>query len=97
MTKVKTAVNTNEHIKNRKFSKKEDDGSITTMLCLEANGLNKLHSIDEPALINKEQHKKEYYLNGIKYSYEIWNEIRKGREGLPWYKKPAPKGVTHRN
>jgi|TARA_R110000796_G_scaffold10449_3_gene34643 hypothetical protein len=93
----KSTVNTNEHIKNKKYSKKEDDGSITTMLCLEANGLNKLHSIDEPALINKIQHKKEYYLNGIEYSYEIWNEIRKGREGLPWYKKPAPKGVTHRN
>ena len=93
----KSTVNTNEHIKNKKYSKKEDDGSITTMLCLEANGLNKLHSIDEPVLINKIQHKKEYYLNGIEYSYEIWNEIRKGREGLPWYKKPAPKGVTHRN
>ena len=47
--------------------------------------------------VNTNEHKKEYYLNGIEYSYEIWNEIRKGREGLPWYKKPAPKGVTHRN
>ena len=90
----KSTVNTNEHIKNKKYSKKEDDGSITTMLCLEANGLNKLHSIDEPALINKIQHKKEYYLNGIEYSYEIWNEIRKGREGLPWYKNPAMKGTS---
>ena len=67
----KSTVNTNEHIKNKKYSKKEDDGSITTMLCLEANGLNKLHSIDEPALINKIQHKKEYYLNGIEYSSYI--------------------------
>ena len=90
-------VNTNENIKNKKFSKKEEDGSITTMLCLEANGISKLHSIDEPALVNKDQKKKEYYINGIKYSYENWKEIRKEREGLPWYKKPAPKGMTYRN
>tara|TARA_R110000824_G_scaffold278208_1_gene466359 strand:- start:161 stop:442 length:282 start_codon:yes stop_codon:yes gene_type:complete len=90
-------INLNENLKNKKYHKKEEDGSITTMICLEANGMNKLHSIEEPALINKEQHKKEYYLNGIQYKYEVWNEIKRGREGLPWYKKPAPKGVTHRN
>ena len=92
-----TKININEHIKNRKFRKKEKDGSITTMICLEANGMNKLHSIEEPALINKEQHKKEYYLNGIQYTYEIWNEIKKGREGLPPSKKPAQKGFTNRS
>ena len=90
-------VNLNENIKNKKYRKKEEDGSITTMLCLEANGINKLHSIEEPALINEKQRRKEYYLNGIKYDYETWNEIRNGREGLPWYQKPAPKGMTHRN
>ena len=90
-------VNLNENIKNKKYRKKEEDGSITVMLCLEANGMNKLHSIEEPALVNEKQRKKEYYLNGIKYDYETWNEIRKGREGLPWNKKPAPKGMTHRN
>ena len=90
-------VNTNQFIKNKKYRKKEDDGSITTMLCLEAYGVNRLHSIEKPALVNEQQRKKEYYLNGIQYDYETWNEIRKGREGLPWYKKPAPKGMTHRN
>ena len=94
---AKSKVNMNEHIKNRKFRKKEEDGSITTMLCLEVKGMSKLHSLEEPALINKEQHKKEYYINGIQHTYEVWNEIRKGREGLPWYKKPAHKGMTHRN
>ena len=34
---------------------------LTTMLCLECNGMNKLHSIEEPALINTEQKRKEYY------------------------------------
>ena len=55
-------VNLNENIKNKKYRKKEEDGSITVMLCLEANGMNKLHSIEEPALVNEKQRKKEYYL-----------------------------------
>ena len=90
-------VNLNENIKNKKYRKKEEDGSITTMLCLEANGMNKLHSIEEPALVNEQQRRKEYYLNGIEYDFETWNEIMKGKEGLPWYKQPAAKGQTHRN
>ena len=87
----------NQHIKERKLRKMEEDGTMTTMLTIEHKGINKLHSIEHPALVNKEQRKKEYYLNGIKYDYDTWNEIRRGRTGLPWYKKPAPKGTTHRN
>ena len=45
-------------------------------------------------MINKKQKRKEYYLNGIKFEYEIWNEIMKGKEGLPWYKNPAFKGAV---
>ena len=88
---------TKPKVKVRKLSKREEDGSLTKMITLEVNGLNKLHSIEEPALVNKEQRKKEYYLNGIQYSWEDWNEIRKGREGLPPSKKPAPKGFTNRS
>ena len=88
---------TTPKVKERKLSKREEDGSLTKMITLEVNGLNKLHCIDKPALVNKEQRKKEYYLHGIKYSWEIWNEIRKGREGLPPSKKPAPKGFTNRS
>ena len=50
------------------------------------------HNEEGPALINKEQKRKEYYLNGIEFTYDDWNEIMKGKEGLPWYKKPAAKG-----
>ena len=50
--------------------------------------------MEGPALINKEQHRKEYYLNGIEYDYDTWNEIMKGKEGLPWYKNPAHKGTS---
>ena len=53
-----------------------------------------MHSDDGPALINKEQKRKEYYLNGIQYDFETWNEIQKGKEGLPWYKNPAFKGTV---
>ena len=58
------------------------------------NGENKLHNWEGPALINKEQKRKEYYLNGIQYDFDTWNEIQKGKEGLPWYKNPAFKGTV---
>ena len=45
--------------------------------------------------LDKKQRVKEYYLNGIKYSEEDWKAIRKGREGLPWYKNPAMRGARH--
>ena len=50
--------------------------------------------MEGPALINEQQKKKEYHLNGIEYDYDTWNEIQKGREGLPWYKNPAFKGTV---
>ena len=87
----------NPKSKIRKVSKIEEDGSKTIAHIIEWDGVGKFHSMDGPALINKEQKRKEYYLNGIEYTYDDWNEIQKGREGLPWYKKPAPKGQNHRN
>ena len=83
--------------KIRKVSKIEEDGSKTIAHVVEWNGIGKFHNMEGPALINKEQKRKEYYLNGIEFTYDDWNEIIKGKEGLPWYKKPAAKGVTHRN
>ena len=41
--------------------------------------------------------KKQYFLEGIEYSSEDYNDIMKNREGLPWYKQASPKGVTNRN
>ena len=40
-----------------------------------------------------EEHEK-HYLNGIEFDFETWNEIMKGKEGLPWYKNPAFKGTV---
>ena len=73
--------------RTRKLIKIEEDGSKTTAYTLEINGENKLHNWEGPTLINEEQKKKEYYLNGIIYDYDMWNEIKKSGEGLPWYKQ----------
>jgi len=87
----------NPKTKIRRVSKIEEDGTKTTARVIDFGNRAVFHSEDGPALINKEQRRKEYYLNGIEYTFDDWNEIIKGKEGLPWYKKPAPKGMTHRN
>ena len=73
--------------RTRKLIKIEEDGSKTTAYSLEINGENKLHNWNGPALVNEEQKLKEYYLNGIQYDFDMWNEILKSQEGLPWYKQ----------
>ena len=80
--------------KVRRVYKIEEDGTKTTARVLDMTTRAVFHSEDGPALINKEQKRKEYYLNGIEFTYDDWNEIQKGREGLPWYKNPAHKGTT---
>ena len=83
--------------KVRRCAKIEKDGSKTIAIALQMGDRTVFHNEDGPALINKEQRRKEYYLNGIEFTYDDWNEIMKGKEGLPWYKKPAAKGQNHRN
>jgi len=80
--------------KVRRVYKIEEDGSKTRVHALQMGDRVVFHSEDGPALINKEQRRKEYYLNGIEYDFETWNEIIKGREGLPWYKTAAGKGTS---
>ena len=80
---------------SRKLSRIEDDGSKTTAYTLEIYGKNQLHNCEGPAIINKQQKKKEYYLNGILYTRDEWKEIKKSGEGLPWYKNPAMRGTRH--
>jgi len=87
----------NPKTKVRRVSKIEEDGTKTTARVLDFGNRAIFHSEEGPALVNAEQKRKEYYLNGIEYTFDDWNEIMKGKEGLPWYKKPAPKGMTHRN
>ena len=82
--------------RTRKLSKIEKDGSKIIAYTLEINGENKLHNWEGPALINKGQKKKEYYLNGILYDFEKWKEIKKAGEGLPWYKQSGSTVKTAR-
>ena len=84
----------NPKTKVRRVYKIEEDGTKTKAIALDMNGRIVFHSEDGPALINKQQRRKEYYLNGIEYDYEEWNEIMKGKEGLPWYKNPSMKGTS---
>ena len=96
MTKEKNLMDkwVNPKTKVRRCYKIEEDGTKTTVRVLDFGNRAVLHSDDGPALINKEQKRKEYYLNGIEYPYDEWNEIMKGKEGLPWYKNPAFKGTV---
>ena len=83
--------------KSRSVFKIEEDGTKTQATVLDLGTKAVFHNEEGPALINKEQKRKEYYLNGIEFTFDDWNEIMKGKEGLPWYKKPAAKGQNHRN
>ena len=84
----------NPKIKVRRVFKIEEDGTKTRAHVIEHNGRSVFHHWEEPAVVNKEQRRKEYYLNGIQFTKEEWDEIRKGREGLPWYKTAAGKGTS---
>ena len=92
LERIKRSVNPRTKI--RKVYKIEEDGTKTKARVIDFGDKAVFHDEDGPALINKEQKRKEYYLNGIEYDYETWNEIMKGKEGLPWYKNPSMKGTT---
>ena len=84
----------NPKTKVRNVFKIEEDGSKTKAKVLDTGDRAVFHCEEGPALINEEQRRKEYYLNGIEYDFDTWNEIMKGKEGLPWYKTAAGKGTS---
>ena len=92
LERIRRAVNPKTKV--RRVYKIEEDGSKTRARVVDLGYKAVFHNEDGPALINKEQRRKEYYLNGIEYDFETWNEIMKGKEGLPWYKNPAFKGTV---
>ena len=52
----------------------------------------KLHSWEGPALIPEGDNKqREYYIHGIQYSQEEWDELKKDRQGIPFYKNQSMK------
>ena len=84
LDKVQRSVNPKTKV--RRVYRIEKDGSKTIAHVLDFGDRAVLHNMEGPALVNEQQRKKEYHLNGIEYDYDTWNEIQKGREGLPWYK-----------
>ncbi len=66
---------------------KKEDGTVAYVLD------GRLHSWDGPALrFPKElKQKDEYYIYGIHYTKEQWDDMRKNREGLPFYKQSGTK------
>ena len=90
--KIQRSLNPKTKIRN--VFKIESDGTKTKAKVIDTGDRAIFHCEEGPALTNEGQKRKEYYLNGIEYDYETWNEIMKGKEGLPWYKNPAFKGVA---
>jgi len=66
-----TGLNTQE------FIREEKDGSTTTTYAMNNNDVFKTHNSKGPAIINKEQKIKEYYLYGVKMTKEEWERKRK--------------------
>ena len=93
LTKEELKARRGAKTKVKRVYKIEEDGTKTRARVVDfGSGRVVLHNEEGPALINKQQRKKEYYLNGIQYDKDTWKEIMKGKEGLPWYKNPAHKG-----
>ena len=64
---------------------------------LNINGVNKLHNIDGPALIpNGNKRASEYYIFGIKYTKDQWDDRKKDTNGVTWYKTAAGKAAGAR-
>ena len=55
-----TGLNTQE------FIREEKDGSTTTTYAMNNNDVFKTHNSKGPAIVNKEQKIKEYYLYGVR-------------------------------
>ena len=69
----------------------------TIVYYLNINGVNKLHNIDGPALIpTGNKRASEYYIFGIKYTKEQWDDRKKDTNGVPWYKTAAGKAAGAR-
>ena len=57
----------------------------------------KMHNTEGPAYIPQGNNKlAEYYVHGIKYSKERFEEIKKDQTGLPWFKSSIGKQMGER-
>tara|TARA_Y100001963_G_scaffold133398_1_gene192982 strand:+ start:452 stop:649 length:198 start_codon:yes stop_codon:yes gene_type:complete len=61
----------------REFTREENDGSKTYTYAIEEKGVLKTHNNKGPAVLNKEQKIKEYYLYGVKLTKDEWEKRKK--------------------
>ena len=61
----------------KKFIREEEDGSVTTTCAPDMKGSVVAHNNKGPALVNKEQKLKDYYLYGVKLTKEKWESRKK--------------------
>jgi hypothetical protein len=75
------------HLETKRLRSK--DGTIAFY------ALGKLHNVEGPALIpGGDEKKAEYYLFGIKHTYDQWvDKIKKSMNGVPWYKSASARGA----
>jgi len=72
-------------------------GAKHYLIRIENKNIWKHHRWDGPAIVpfNKDsEFEKSYYLHGIPFNYDDYNELMKEREGLPWYKNPSMRGTS---
>jgi antitoxin component YwqK of YwqJK toxin-antitoxin module len=51
-----------------------------------------MHSLEGPAYIPEgDMKRREYYINGFKFTETEWKAAKKGGDGLPWYKSGVAK------
>jgi len=84
--------------KNKLYEYKEINsrGAIIHLARYQGEENWKFHRWDGPAIepyAEGCEFSKSYYLNGIKYNEESYNEIMQEREGLPWYKNTSMKSL----
>tara|TARA_R110000803_G_scaffold209626_1_gene279651 strand:+ start:144 stop:413 length:270 start_codon:yes stop_codon:yes gene_type:complete len=72
-------------------------GARHYLIKMEGDEHYKHHRWDAPAIVpitKDSEFFKGYFLSGIEYSSEDFNEIMQERQGLPWYKTSAGKGTS---
>ena len=62
----------------KEYIREEEDGSRTTTTAIKMGDILKTHNNKGPAVVNKEQNIKDYYLYGVKFNdKKIWDKQRK--------------------
>ena len=74
---------------------KTEDGSL--VYSIELDGVNKMHNWDGPAYIPQgNKRAAEYWLFGMKYTKDQWEDRKKDVNGQPFYKTAAGKAAGAR-